>query len=146
MGPSAEPAAVNREGDGPDAAGLGRSVKSAFLEIFGYPSRRLFPAPGRVNLIGEHTDYNDGFVLPMAIDRSVWMAAAPADRRDRTVRLVVLSLDSAEHAISLDGLQPEPVALWANYVRGVLALLERAGHRLGSLDLAYPATCPLARA
>ena len=143
MGPSSEPAAVNREGNGPDAAGLARSVESAFREIFGHPSRRLFRAPGRVNLIGEHTDYNDGFVLPMAIDRSVWIAAAPADRRDRAIRLVALSLDSAEYTFSLDGLQPEPVARWANYVRGVLAMLERAGHRLGSLDLAYAGNVPI---
>jgi galactokinase len=92
MGPSTEPAEANRDGNGPDAKGLARSVESAFLEIFGYPPRRLFRAPGRVNLIGEHTDYNDGFVLPMAIDRSVWMAVAPADRRDRTIRLGSLDL------------------------------------------------------
>lgn len=133
MGPSAAP----------NAADLAHTVAPAFQEVFGYPARGLFRAPGRVNLIGEHTDYNDGFVLPMAIDRSVWMAAARADRQDRSVRLVALSLGSEVHAFSLDGLQPEPEARWSNYVRGVLALLERAGHRLGSLDLAYAGDVPI---
>jgi galactokinase len=126
----------------PDAADLAHTVASAFERVFGYPARGLFRAPGRVNLIGEHTDYNDGFVLPMAIDRSVWMAAG-GERRDRTVRLVALSLDSKAHTFSLDGLQPEPEARWSNYVRGVLALLERSGHRLGSLDLAYAGNVPI---
>jgi galactokinase len=133
MGPSAAP----------DAADLARTVASTFEQVFGYPARGLYRAPGRVNLIGEHTDYNDGFVLPMAIDRSVWMAAAGGDRRDRTVRLVALSLESKAHTFSLDGLQPEPDARWSNYVRGVLALLERSGHRLGSLDLAYAGNVPI---
>jgi len=127
----------------PGAADLAHTVASAFERVFGYPARGLFRAPGRVNLIGEHTDYNDGFVLPMAIDRSVWMAAAGGDRRDRTVRLVALSLESKAHTFSLDGLQPEPDARWSNYVRGVLALLERSGHRLGSLDLAYAGNVPI---
>jgi len=126
----------------PGAADLAHTVASAFERVFGYPARGLFRAPGRVNLIGEHTDYNDGFVLPMAIDRSVWMAAG-GERRDRTVRLVALSLDSKAHTFSLDGLQPEPEARWSNYVRGVLALLERSGHRLGSLDLAYAGNVPI---
>jgi galactokinase len=127
----------------PDAADLAHTVASAFEAVFGYPARGLFRASGRVNLIGEHTDYNDGFVLPMAIERSVWMAAARGDRRDRTVRLLALSLESKAHTFSLDGLQPEPEARWSNYVRGVLALLERSGHRLGSLDLVYAGNVPI---
>ena len=143
MGPSPAAGPAGREDARPDAGGLAVAVEFAFHEFFGYPARHLFRAPGRVNLIGEHTDYNEGFVLPMAIDRSVWMAASPADRPDRTVRLVAVSLGPAEHTFSLDGLQPEPVARWANYVRGVLAILERAGYRLGSLDLAYAGNVPI---
>jgi galactokinase len=94
-----------------------------------------------VNLVGEHTDYNDGFVLPMAIDRAVWAAASPRD--DRQVRLLALSLEQAPVRFSLDGLQPDPKSRWSNYVRGVLALLERAGHRLGGLDLAYAGNVPI---
>jgi len=82
---------------------------------------RTFRAPGRVNLIGEHTDYNDGFVMPMALDRSTWIAAAP--RTDR--RLVVRSeAYDAEETIDLDGLQPGPAGKWTDYVRGVASVLE----------------------
>jgi galactokinase len=113
-----------------------------FRERFGYPPQRLFRAPGRVNLIGEHTDYNDGFVLPMAIDRAVWVAVAP--RTDRQVRAVALSLGPDEAlSFSLDGVQPDPVMRWSNYIRGVLALLERAGHRLGGLDLVFAGDVPI---
>ena len=134
---------TNREGNGLDSVGMADAVGAAFREIFGYPARGLFRAPGRVNLIGEHTDYNDGFVLPMAIDRWVWMAAAPTGRQDRTIRLAALSLDSDVQLFSLDGLEPAADASWSNYVRGVLALLERAGHRLDSLDLVYAGNVPM---
>ncbi len=111
-----------------------------FQERFGYPPWGLFRAPGRVNLIGEHTDYNDGFVLPVAIDRAAWVAAAP--RQDRQVRLLACTL-GREAGFDLDGLRPDPEARWTNYVRGVLALLERAGYRLGGLDLAYGGDVPI---
>ena len=122
-------------------ADLVAAVPGAFGESYGYPPQRLYRAPGRVNLIGEHTDYNDGFVLPMAIDRAVWMAAAT--RADRTVRLLAVTLGQQVHTFSLDNLHPDAEARWANYVRGVLALLERAGHRLGGLDLAYAGDVPI---
>jgi galactokinase len=113
-----------------------------FEETYGYAPQGLWRAPGRVNLIGEHTDYNDGFVLPMTIDRAVWVAAAT--RRDRQVRVVALTLGPDEQTtFSLDGLGPDPVIRWSNYVRGVLALLERAGHRLEGLDLVYAGDVPI---
>jgi galactokinase len=115
-------------------------VDAAFREIFDRPPARLFRAPGRANLIGEHTDYNDGFVLPMAIDRAVWVAAAP--RSDRLVRLVALTLGESD-TFELDGLQPSTRAQWANYTRGVLAMLERAGYRLRGLDLVYAGDVPI---
>jgi galactokinase len=112
----------------------------AFRQIFGRPPSRVCRAPGRVNLIGEHTDYNDGFVLPMAIDRAVWVAAAP--RSDREVQVVALDLDEADR-FELSGIQPNPEAHWTNYIRGVLALLERAGHELGGMDLVYAGNVPI---
>ena len=120
---------------------LAAEVRAAFRRAFAAEPAGLFRAPGRVNLIGEHTDYNEGFVLPMAIDRSVVVAAAP--RTDRQVRLLAVDVQERVTAFALDGLQPDPHARWANYVRGVLALLERAGHRLPGLDLAYAGDVPI---
>jgi galactokinase len=127
----------------------GSATWTGFEKTFGYPPQCLVRAPGRVNLIGEHTDYNDGFVLPMAIDRAVWVAAAP--RTDRLVRLQALSLDEGTVlTFSLDGNQPDCEARWSNYVRGVLAVLERSlglvadsGQALRGMDLVYAGDVPI---
>src|SRR5438034_7090784 len=102
---------------GPDD--LAREFEAAFGR-----APRLYRAPGRVNLIGEHTDYNDGFVLPMALDRSTWVAAAPRD--DRTI--VVRSREYGETTtIDLRAQTPQnaqgPQRHWSDYVRGVAAVL-----------------------
>src|SRR6266850_7577187 len=108
----------------PDA--LARAFEATFG---GWP--RIFRAPGRVNLIGEHTDYNDGFVMPMALDRSTWVAAAP--RSDR--QLVVRSREYNETAtIDLDAPRSGPTRSWTDYVRGVACVLDdvlRAGGARG---------------
>jgi galactokinase len=70
-----------------------QQVISEFKRRFNAPPQIVVQTPGRVNLIGEHTDYNDGFVLPMAIDRSIWIALRA--RTDRRVILTSLDLDSA---------------------------------------------------
>jgi len=85
---------------------------------------RVYRAPGRVNLIGEHTDYNDGFVLPMALDRSTWVAAGP--RTDR--RLVVRSRAFDETVtIDLDGATSGPTGSWTDYVRGIASVIGSGG-------------------
>jgi galactokinase len=97
-------------------------VIQKFQEIFGEAPTFLVRAPGRVNLIGEHTDYNDGFVLPMAIDRAAWIAARPRD--DRQVH--VYSLDYEEISeFSLVDLQKGKG--WAEYIKGVANELRVAG-------------------
>ena len=97
-------------------------VIRSFENKFGGKPTSLIRAPGRVNLIGEHTDYNDGFVLPMAIDHAVWIALRP--RKDRMVR--VHSLDYKERAeFSLDSLRKGKG--WAEYIKGVAHELIDAG-------------------
>jgi galactokinase len=96
-------------------------IEEAFLHRFGTPPRFVARAPGRVNLIGEHTDYNDGFVLPMAIDRATWIALRPRD--DRRVRLRSVLFDE-EVEIDLDALARGGPG-WAEYVKAMAwALLE----------------------
>jgi galactokinase len=102
------------------------SVATRFAEVYGHDPAGVWAAPGRVNLIGEHTDYNDGFVLPMAIERAVWMALRP--RAD--ARVEVHSLDFAESAaFTLDPLQHGGPP-WAEYLKGTAWALEQAGHGL----------------
>jgi len=94
------------------------------------PPAIVVTAPGRVNLIGEHTDYNEGYVLPVAIDRYLLVAAGP--RRDRKVSLRALNLGE-EDAFSLDEIE-RGEREWRNYGRGVAWQMERAGHRLQGME------------
>ncbi|GLI92033.1 galactokinase [Methylocystis echinoides] len=96
----------------------------------------LFRAPGRVNLIGEHTDYNDGFVLPAALDLVTYVAIAP--RADRLINVHSLNLGS-EVSFDLDGAQ-QPARNWSDYVRGVAAELLNSGYRLCGADVAIFST------
>ena len=105
---------------------LQTQVTQAFETRFGTPPAFVVRAPGRVNLIGEHTDYNDGFVLPMAIDRAVWIALRP--RQDRQVDIHSLDLNQSA-TFSLDGLRYEQ-ANWVEYLKGVAWALQDAGYRL----------------
>lgn len=101
-------------------------VIRAFLAQFGTQPALLVRAPGRVNLIGEHTDYNDGFVLPMAIDRAAWIALRP--RADRQV--AITSLDMGETAVfDLDNLQRNQ-ATWVEYLKGVAWALQENDYLL----------------
>jgi galactokinase len=107
-------------------APLREYVAREFAARYGAPPAVLTRAPGRVNLIGDHTDYNDGFVLPMAIDRAVWIALRPRDDD----RVVLHSLDydeTAEFSVTGEAVHRQG---WAEYVRGVAWALRGAGHRL----------------
>ena len=110
-----------------------------FRDVFG-GEPRLFRAPGRVNLIGEHTDYNDGFVLPVAIDRDVLVAARP--RRDRTVRLYSLNF-GARSRFSLDAIERARARSWSNYVRGVALYLQEEGISLRGMDAVVDGNVPI---
>jgi galactokinase len=105
---------------------LRERVTTAFQEYFHAAPRYIVRAPGRVNLIGEHTDYNDGFVLPMAIDRATWIALSP--RNDGHVEVFSLDFDQAVE-FSLADFKNEQAG-WAEYVKGVAWVLQEAGHRI----------------
>lgn len=94
-------------------------------------------APGRVNLIGEHTDYNDGFVLPMAIDREVWIALTP--RSDSTVRIASLDIGT-ESAFELHSLTPGKG--WIEYPKGIASSLMNAGYELKGFDAVMTGDVP----
>jgi galactokinase len=102
--------------------------------------KRMFRAPGRVNLIGEHTDYNDGFVLPAAIGFSTWVTSAP--RNDRTLSVFAENF-SEQIAFDLDEQNPHARGHWSDYVRGVAMTLERAGHRLVGAELRIRGEVPI---
>lgn len=105
------------------------------------PERRLvYRAPGRVNLIGEHTDYNEGFVFPAAIDLYTRVTLAPRDDRKLLVHTESFS-DDIE--IDLDDSRAKASGHWSDYVRGVALMLERAGHRLKGADLDVRSTVPI---
>lgn len=114
------------------------SVVRAFVERFA-KAPRLFSAPGRVNLIGEHTDYNDGFVLPFAIERRCYVAAAP--REDRRVLVRSLNL-TAEFDFDLDRPGPPRRGIWGDYVEGVARALLARGVVLSGADLVLQSEVP----
>jgi len=113
-----------------------------FSRVLGAMPDLIARAPGRVNLIGEHTDYNDGFVLPMAIDYDIRIAARA--RPDRTVRLYSVDLDKRD-TFSLDSVHRVGEApTWADYVRGVADVLQREGYTLRGMDAAITGNVPRA--
>jgi galactokinase len=101
-------------------------LTEVFRNLFTSHPEFIVRAPGRVNLIGEHTDYNDGYVLPMAIDQAVWIAVRPTEAR----RIKVDSLDFAQTAsFDLDNFQRETGG-WIEYLKGVAWVLQETGLEL----------------
>ncbi len=97
-------------------------------------------APGRVNLIGEHTDYNQGFVFPIAINFGTQIVAAK--RQDDTVRVVALDYDSELSEFDLNAIKHVEVSSWSNYVRGVLCVLRQQYPQLRGADLLVHGNVP----
>ncbi|HEX4796051.1 MAG TPA: galactokinase [Humisphaera sp.] len=119
------------------------AVREKFLEVFGDDSGRLriIRAPGRVNLIGEHTDYNDGFVLPMAIEPEVRVACRA--RKDDKVRIASTAFAGQIVEFSIQQTIERAEPKWANYMRGVAAGLIGAGIPLVGMDALYDNTLPV---
>lgn len=114
-------------------------ISARFADRFGHLPNWIVRAPGRVNLIGEHTDYNDGFVLPMAIDRAVWIALRP--RNDRIVSVYSIDYDEPGE-FSLDRLERGQPG-WIEYLKGTAWSLQEAGHRLTGWDGVLAGDVPL---
>ena len=127
-----------------------QNARQSFARAFGNAHVQISAAPGRINLIGEHTDYNDGFVLPMAIDRHVIIAFAP--RTDRVVRAHALefgetrevSLETLERRAAGDTGKWGKRGGWFGYLAGVAWALLGAGHALRGADLAIVSDLPVA--
>lgn len=115
-------------------------VAAAFAETFGDQPDGVWAAPGRVNLIGEHTDYNEGFVLPFAIDRTAMVAIKV--REGRTARLISSYGERQLVSVDLTGLSPETMAGWTAYPLGVIWVLRQMGIDLGGFDLYLHSTVP----
>jgi galactokinase len=115
------------------------TIAAAFKARFGQQADHIVSAPGRVNLIGDHTDYNDGFVLPAAIDRHTVVAAHP--RSDR--QIVVVSAREPETATLDLHDPPSPAKRWTDYVFGVALMLEASGHTLRGANLYIDGDIPI---
>ena len=120
---------------------LRQQAEHAFSAAFGGFPSQCVQAPGRVNLIGEHTDYNDGFVLPCAIDRATVIALRP--RADRQVHVLALDAGPGRDAFSLaEPLHKAPEQPWTAYVRGMLNEALAAQPNLPGLDMAITGNVP----
>ncbi len=120
---------------------LSQHTVEQFIKAFGRPPRWIAAAPGRVNVIGEHTDYNDGFVLPMAIDRYTIVAAAPSE--SKRIQLRSSTSDQPGNVDLSQPLKPAPKGTWSNYPVGVIAGFVARGLNPGGFDAFIHSTVPL---
>ncbi|MBN3215752.1 galactokinase [Pectobacterium polaris] len=120
---------------------LRQLTESVFVRLFGYAPHAAIQAPGRVNLIGEHTDYNDGFVLPCAIDYQTVVSAAV--RQDGIVRVVAVDFDNQQDEFDLaKEIVPHPDYTWANYIRGTVKFLQARGLPITGMDMVVSGNVP----
>jgi len=123
-----------------DAATLAQVARNGLLEVLGTDAAVIARAPGRVNLIGEHTDYNGGLVLPVALPHATYAAAAP--RADSRIRIASGQQEGVVES-DLGRLGPEQLSGWAAYTAGVVWALREAGVAVPGLDLYVDGTVPL---
>lgn len=115
-----------------------RTALQSTFDIIAPP--RVFSAPGRVNLIGEHTDYNDGFVLPAAINFKTVVAAAP--RTDSIIEVFAVDMDDIDTFDLTASIIPSSGHMWANYLRGMAKVLVKMGYPLTGASLAITGNIP----
>ncbi|HEY6901547.1 MAG TPA: galactokinase family protein, partial [Puia sp.] len=118
---------------------LSARVKEKFKTTFAGSDPLIVRSPGRVNLIGEHTDYNNGFVLPAAINKAIYMAVSR--RSDDELHLVSLDLDR-QYTGSVNRLEPSPLH-WPDYILGVVQQVQALGHTVGGFNCVFGGDIPL---
>ncbi len=120
--------------------GIAEKITRLFIQKFGSKPALIVRAPGRINLIGEHTDYNGGFVLPAAIDKAIWMAASP-----RTDGRFVFFASDLNDDFSSENLTPmfQEKKTWANYLLGVVNEAQKDGLEIGGLSIVFGGDIPL---
>ncbi len=117
------------------------SLEDAFVDHFGRPPEGVWAAPGRVNVIGEHTDYNEGYVLPIALPHNTFVAVAL--RTDEVVELVSLQHPDEPVRVGLSELAPGTPSGWAAYPAGVVHQLRTAGHDLAGVSVLVDGQVPI---
>jgi galactokinase len=113
-------------------------VQKKFKELYG-ENPMLFRSPGRVNLIGEHTDYNEGFVLPAAVDKAIYIALSP--RKDRKCFLFANDLNQSHEFHASDLVKSEK--RWPNYIMGVVDQIQKAGHVIPGFNCVFGGDIPI---
>jgi len=121
---------------------LCRRAEETFSKHFGRQAQWIVAAPGRVNLIGEHTDYNEGFVLPMAIDRFVVIAADRAPHDHGTYRVFSAACNDLQQ-VTTDSTAPKTDVSWCRYIQGVVVGFARQNFTLDPLDMVIESNVPL---
>ena len=122
------------------------NLQSAFTHAFNKPPKLVARAPGRVNLLGEHVDYNDGWVLPVAIDHAAWIAASPSSSDLIKVHAldveeaVSIQIDDLEFKVDVGG---QPLPAWSYYPAGVAWALQQHGLKIGGLEAVLTSTIPV---
>ncbi|MDQ0991380.1 galactokinase [Streptomyces sp. V3I7] len=117
-----------------------RDVRAGFTELYGSEPEGVWSAPGRVNLIGEHTDYNDGFVMPFALPHRT--LAAVSRRADGVLRLHSADVEGPVAELALSDLAPGTDRAWTAYPAGVVWALREAGHPVTGADIHLASTVP----
>ncbi|WP_320779430.1 galactokinase [Streptomyces sp. CRN 30] len=116
------------------------AVAERFTQLYGSEPEGVWAAPGRVNLIGEHTDYNDGFVMPFALPHKAVAAVSP--RTDGLLRLHSDDVDAGVTELRVADLTPESDRGWTAYPSGVVWALREAGHEITGADIHLASTVP----
>ncbi len=117
-----------------------QDVKELFQKTFGAAPAKIVEAPGRLELLGNHTDYNQGLVMSLAVDKYIYVAATP--RKDAIVELVSSSFPGSREKFYLDKIEKNSATPWANYSKGVLLELQRRGVHFTGFNAAIHGTIP----